>query len=54
MQIEHTTMTITITETGYGKGIMDTMDSLRICLKENKIYDYENQKQGNQHKKLVV
>lgn len=51
MQIEHTTMTIT--KTGYGKGIMDAIASLRIYLKENEIHDFENQQQGSQHKKLV-
>jgi hypothetical protein len=51
MQIEHTTMTIT--KTGYDKGIMDAIASLRIYLKENGIHNYENQQQGSQHKKLV-
>ena len=32
MQIEHTTMTIT--QTGYGKGIMDAVASLRLYLQE--------------------
>lgn len=51
MQIEHATMTIT--KTGYGKGIMDAVASLRIYLHENEIHDYENQQQGSQHKRLV-
>ena len=51
MQIEHTTMTIT--KTGYGKGIMDAVASLRIYLQENGIHDYSSQNQGSQNKKLV-
>ena len=51
MQIEHTTMTIT--QTGYEKGIMDAVASLRIFLQENDIHDYGSQEQGSQHKKLV-
>lgn len=51
MQIEHTTMTIT--KTGYGKGIMDAIASLRIYLQENGIHDYSSQNQGSQNKKLV-
>ena len=51
MQIEHTTMTIT--KTGYGKGIMDAVASLRLYLQENDIHDFQQQEQGNEHKKLV-
>ena len=51
MQIEHTTMIIT--KTGYGKGIMDAVASLRLYLKENNIHDYQHQEQGNEHKILV-
>ena len=51
MQIEHTTMTIT--KTGYGKGIMDAVASLRLYLQENDIHDFQQQEQGNDHKKLV-
>lgn len=51
MQIEHTTMTIT--QTGYGKGIMDAVASLRLYLQENDIHDFQQQEQGNDHKKLV-
>ena len=51
MQIEHTTMTIT--QTGYGKGIMDAVASLRLYLQENDIHDFQQQEQGNEHKKLV-
>ena len=49
MQIEHTTMIIT--KTGYGKGIMDAVASLRLYLKENNIHDYQHQEQGNEHKR---
>lgn len=51
MQIEHTTMIIT--KTGYGKGIMDAIASLRLYLQENDIHDFQKQEQGNQHKKIV-
>lgn len=51
MQVDHATMTIT--KTGYGKGIMDAVASLRIYLKENNIHDFETQEQGSDHKVLV-
>ncbi len=51
MQLEHTTMTIT--KTGYDKGIMDAVTSLRLYLQENDVHDFQKQEQGSNHKKLV-
>lgn len=41
------------TPTGYAKSIMDATGPVRTLLKEEKIHDYQNQKQGQEAKKMV-
>jgi hypothetical protein len=41
------------TQTGLEKSIMDATGPVRLFLKENRIHDYQNQKQGPESKKLV-
>ncbi len=41
------------TSTGLGKSIMDATATVRLFLLERDIHDYENQRQGQEHKKIV-